>query len=73
MSKLPSISGKKCIKILEQFGFVVYRQCGSHVTLVRENPPNQTTVPLHKELDRGTLRAILRQTGVGIDEFTAKL
>ena len=73
MSKLPSISGKKCIKILEQFGFVVYRGRGSHVTLVRENPPNQTTVPLHKELDRGTLRAILRQTGVGIDEFTAKL
>jgi len=73
MSKLPSISGKKCIKVLEQFGFVVYRQRGSHVTLVRENPPNQTTVPLHKELDRGTLRAILRQTGIGNDEFTAKL
>ena len=73
MSKLPIVSGKKCINILEQFGFVVYRQRGSHVTLVRENPPNQTTVPLHKELDRGTLRAILRQTGIGIDEFIAKL
>ena len=58
---------------MERFGFVVYRQRGSHVTLVRENPPNQTTVPLHKELDRGTLRAILRQTGIGVDEFVKKL
>lgn len=73
MSKLPVISGKNCIKILERFGFVIYRQRGSHVTLVRENPPNQTTVPLHKELDRGTLRAILRQTGIGVDEFVKKL
>jgi len=73
MSKLPLISGKKCIKVLEQFGFVVYRQRGSHATLVRENPPNQTTVPLHKELDRGTLKAILRQSGIGVDEFTGKL
>jgi len=73
MSKLPVISGKECIKVLEKFGFIFYRQRGSHVTLVRENPPNQTTVPMHKELDRGTLRAILRQTGIGIDEFIANL
>jgi predicted RNA binding protein YcfA (HicA-like mRNA interferase family) len=73
MSKLPVISGKNCIKVLEKFGFVVYRQRGSHVTLVRENPPGQTTVPLHRELDRGTLRAILRQTGIGVDEFVEKL
>jgi predicted RNA binding protein YcfA (HicA-like mRNA interferase family) len=37
MSKLPLVSGKNCIKVLEQSGFVVYRQRGSHVTLVREN------------------------------------
>lgn len=73
MSKLPIISGKKCIKVLEKFGFIVYRQRGSHVTLVRENPPNQTTVPLHKELDRGTLKAILRQTEIDLDEFLAKI
>lgn len=73
MSKLPVISGRKCIKVLEKFGFVIYRQRGSHVTLVRENPPNQTTVPLHKELDRGTLKAILRQTEINLDEFLTKL
>jgi predicted RNA binding protein YcfA (HicA-like mRNA interferase family) len=73
MSKLPVISGKHCIKILEKFGYLIYRQRGSHVTLVRENPPGQTTVPLHRELDRGTLRAILRQTEIGVDEFVEKL
>ncbi len=52
MTKLPSVSGKKCVKILQKFGFEVYRQRGSHVTLVRKDPPNQTTVPMHKELDR---------------------
>ncbi|MGD9563793.1 MAG: type II toxin-antitoxin system HicA family toxin [Pyrinomonadaceae bacterium] len=73
MTRLPSVSGKKCVKVLEKFGFEVYRQRGSHVTLVRSDPPNQTTVPLHKELDRGTLRAILRQTEIGVDDFISKL
>ncbi len=73
MSRIPVVSGKKCVKILEKFGFVVYRQRGSHVTLVRNNPPNQTTVPLHKELDRGTLKAILKQTNIGLEEFVEKL
>lgn len=73
MSKLPVVSGKQCIKVLEKFGFVIYRRRGSHITLVRENPPNQTTVPLHKELDRGTLKAILRQTNIGTEEFIGNL
>ncbi len=73
MSRIPVVSGKKCVKILEKFGFVVYRQRGSHVTLVRDNPPNQKTVPLHKELDRGTLKAILKQTNIGLEEFVEKL
>ncbi len=73
MSKLPVVSGKKCIKVLEKFGFAVYRQRSSHVTLVRENPPNQTTVPLHKELDRGTLKAILKQSNIDVREFIEKL
>jgi predicted RNA binding protein YcfA (HicA-like mRNA interferase family) len=41
--------------------------------LVRKSPPTQTTVPNHKELDRGTLRAIIRQTGITVEEFVALL
>jgi len=73
VSKLPVISGAECVKALEKAGFAVYRQRGSHIVLVRQTPPAQTTVPNHKELDRGTLRAIIRQTGLTVDEFIALL
>ena len=71
MSKLPVVSGAECVKALGKVGFEVYRQRGSHITLVRNSPPSQATVPNHKELDRGTLRAIIRQAGLTVDEFTA--
>ena len=73
MSKLPVISGAGCVKALGKIGFEVYRQRGSHIVLVRKSPPTQTTVPNHKELDQGTLRAIIRQTGITIEEFIALL
>ena len=41
--------------------------------LRRDNPFRQLVVPDHKELDRGTLRAILRQAGVGVEEFVGLL
>ena len=73
MSKLPVVSGAECIKALEKIGFVVYRQRGSHITLVRQTPAAQTTIPNHKELYRSTLRAIIRQAGLSVDEFIALL
>ena len=73
MKKLPVVSGAECVKALERIGFLVYRQRGSYITLVRKTPPAQTTVPNHKELDRGTLRAIIRQTGLTVEEFAALL
>jgi len=69
MSKLPHISGRECIKALEKAGFYLKRQEGSHVILRRDDPFAQLVIPDHKELDRGTLRAILRQSGLGVDEF----
>ncbi len=73
MTKLPVISGAECVKALEKVGFVVQRQRGSHITMVRLSPPAQTTIPNHKELDRGTLRAIIRQTDLSVDDFVALL
>jgi predicted RNA binding protein YcfA (HicA-like mRNA interferase family) len=67
------VSGAQCVKVLEKAGFVIYRQRGSQITLVRAEPKSQTTVPNHKELDRGTLRAIIRQAGLSVDEFIALL
>jgi predicted RNA binding protein YcfA (HicA-like mRNA interferase family) len=73
VSKLPVVSGAQCVKALGKVGFEVYRQRGSHVVIVRKFPPAQTTIPDHKELDRGTLRAIIRQTGLTVEEFIALL
>jgi len=73
MTKLPSISGKKCVTTLEKAGFETKRQRGSHVVLRRANPFAQVVVPLHDELDRGTLRAILRQCGLDVEEFVKLL
>jgi predicted RNA binding protein YcfA (HicA-like mRNA interferase family) len=73
VSKLPVISGADCVKALSKIGFEVYRQRGSHIVVVRQSPPTQTTIPNHKELDRGTLRAIIRQTGLTVEEFIALL
>jgi predicted RNA binding protein YcfA (HicA-like mRNA interferase family) len=69
--KLPVISGRECIKALEKTGFFIARQKGSHITLRRQEPPPTRTVvvPDHKELDRGTLRSIIRQAGLSVEEF----
>ncbi len=69
MSKLPRISGRKCIKTLERAGFQVLRQRGSHIILRRDFPFAEVVVPDHKELGRGTLRSIIRQAGLSVDEF----
>ena len=64
MSKLPVISGRELVRVLARFGFVPDRQKGSHMILVRADPMTTLTVPDHRELDRGTLRAILRQADI---------
>ena len=69
MPSLPVISGKKCVKALEKIDFMVNSQKGSHIILVRKNPKSRISVPNHKELDRGTLRAIIRQANLTVDEF----
>ncbi len=69
MSKLPRLSGRKCVRALQKAGFYEKRQYGSHIILRRDNPFAQLVVPDHKELDRGTLRAIIRQANLSVDEF----
>ena len=64
MSKLPSLSGRECVALLERHGFRIVRQCGSHMILRRDDPFSQVVVPDHKELDRRTLRAMVRQAGL---------
>jgi predicted RNA binding protein YcfA (HicA-like mRNA interferase family) len=69
MSKLPSVSGEQVVAALRRIGFRVRRQHGSHIIMRRDEPFAQTVVPSHRELDRGTLRAILRQIDLSVDDF----
>jgi predicted RNA binding protein YcfA (HicA-like mRNA interferase family) len=69
VSKLPQLSGRECVRALERAGFFVRRQEGSHIILRRTEPFAQVVVPDHKELDRGTLRAIIRQAGITPDDL----
>ncbi len=73
MSRLPRISGRDCVKALDKVGFYLKRQHGSHLILRRDNPFAQVVVPNHKELDRGTLRSIIRQAELSVDEFVRLL
>jgi predicted RNA binding protein YcfA (HicA-like mRNA interferase family) len=69
MSPLQQISGRDCAKALAKAGFYLKRQQGSHMILRRDEPFGQVVVPDHKQLDRGTLRAIIRQAGLSVDDF----
>ena len=70
MPKLPVLSGHKVIKILEKIGFEQKRQKGSHIILLKEEMQKRIViVPLHREIDKGTLIEIIRQTGLKRDEF----
>ena len=61
MSYLPQISGKNLIKILEQIGYKVARQKGSHIRLKHKDATRKpVTVPNHKAIGKGLLRKILR-------------
>jgi len=71
MPKLPCVSGAKVAKALERLGFIRKRQRGSHLVMRRGS--DVCVVPMHREVDQGTLRGVLRQAGVTPEEFVANL
>jgi predicted RNA binding protein YcfA (HicA-like mRNA interferase family) len=73
VSKLPSISGKECIKVLKKVGFYQKRQEGSHIIMRRDEPFAQVVVPKHSEIAKGTLRAIIRDIELSVEEFVSLL
>jgi predicted RNA binding protein YcfA (HicA-like mRNA interferase family) len=68
MKKLPrDLPAKKIIAALEKTGFRIDRVSGSHYVLVKENL--RTVVPYHKAVRLGTLKAILNQAGISVEDF----
>lgn len=72
MPSIPQISGKEVVKALEKIGFVISRQKGSHIRLVkmRGGIKQLVTVPNHKVIRKGTLlNGILKPVSLTLEEF----
>lgn len=73
MSKLSPASARVVLKVLQQAGFQIDRQQGSHITLIRTDPPGRVTIPNHKAIKVGMLRRILRDAGFTVEQFNEAL
>jgi predicted RNA binding protein YcfA (HicA-like mRNA interferase family) len=69
MSRLPVCSGTEAVKVFRQLGYEVDHQTGSHIIL-RHSSQRRLTVPNHRELAKGTLRALIREAGLTKEQFT---
>jgi predicted RNA binding protein YcfA (HicA-like mRNA interferase family) len=73
---LPAVNGKRVIQALKRAGFVVNRIVGSHhIMAFPGNHARTVSVPVHagRDLKPGTLRGIIRQAGLTVEEFVALL
>lgn len=73
MVSLPVVSGEAAIRAFERAGWKRARQKGSHVSMVKPGVNANLSIPLHRELDRGTLRKLVRLSGLSVEEFAALL
>ena len=73
MGRLGNISGKKAVRAFDKAGWNLSSQVGSHVVLTKAGERANLTVPQHKELKEGTLRSLIRLSGLSVDEFLALL
>jgi predicted RNA binding protein YcfA (HicA-like mRNA interferase family) len=72
MSRLPACSGQDAVRAFQKLGYQVDHQTGSHVIL-RHPQMRRLTVPNHRELAKGTLRALIREAGITKEEFASLL
>ena len=75
MTRLAPISARELQTILSRLGFRLVRQKGSHAILRRQTAEGARgcVVPMHQEVQPGTLRGILKQAGIRLEDFIAKL
>ena len=74
MSDLPLVSGREVVAALARLGYEKDRQKGSHIVLRQTaHPHRRLVIPDHKEVAKGTLRAIIKQAGLTVEEFSKLL
>ena len=71
MASLPAYSGKEVVRIFEKAGWQLARQRGSHMILVKAGSMVTLSVPDHREVAKGTLRSLIRSSGMTVQEFLA--
>jgi predicted RNA binding protein YcfA (HicA-like mRNA interferase family) len=71
MGRLGNISGKDAAKAFEHAGWRKIGQVGSHLVMVKQGMRANLSIPQHKELAPGTLRALIRNAGMSVDDFIA--
>ena len=70
MAKLPTdLSGREVRAALERAGFEFRRQTGSHMILRRDEPYARAVIPDHKQVRTGTLRRIIADAGLSVEQF----
>jgi len=69
MPRLPVISGEEAVKAFERAGWHVDRQRGSHVVMLRQGSMVSLSIPQHRALAPGTLKALIRAAGMTVEEF----
>jgi predicted RNA binding protein YcfA (HicA-like mRNA interferase family) len=69
MAKLGNISGKEAARAFEKAGWIALGQVGSHLVMVKPGVRVNLSIPQHKELAKGTLRALIRNAGLTVAEF----
>ena len=68
--KLPAATAKELASVAERLGFVFRRQTGSHAIYVRASDQARVVIPMHKgELKRKTLRGIIQDLKISVEEF----
>ncbi len=73
MPRLPHVSGREAARAFEKDGFTIERWRGSHMMMTKPGWPATLSVPDHREMRAGTLRSLIRDAGLTIDEFLALL
>ncbi|MBI4691028.1 MAG: type II toxin-antitoxin system HicA family toxin [Nitrospirae bacterium] len=73
MGRLANISGKDAVKAFQKIGWYVVGQVGSHVMMSKQGVRVNLSIPQHKELSVGTLRALIRNAGITVEEFIGLL
>ena len=73
MPKLPVISGAQAVRAFERDGWSVDRQRGSHVIMIKPGHMASLSIPQHRELAAGTLRSLIRATGMSVEGFLSLL